>query len=102
MIKPLLLLASALIAVAGCGAPREEPVETRLKPIRTYGWPGNVVDPAPEWHPTADRLLVSSTGVFGVQLPIEKIEAGVVGMAADLQHDPMVGAEGIMTTDSHP
>jgi glutamate N-acetyltransferase/amino-acid N-acetyltransferase len=50
----------------------------------------------------ADRVLVSSTGVIGVPLPIEKIERGVVGMAADLQHDPMIGAEGIMTTDTHP
>jgi glutamate N-acetyltransferase / amino-acid N-acetyltransferase len=40
--------------------------------------------------------------VIGVQLPVEKIEAGVRGMAADLQDDPMVGAEGIMTTDTHP
>jgi len=47
-------------------------------------------------------VLVSSTGVIGVPLPIEKIEAGVVGMSSDLQDDPMVGAEGIMTTDTHP
>jgi len=47
-------------------------------------------------------VLVSSTGVIGVPLPIEKIEAGVVGMAAELQLDPLVGAEGIMTTDTHP
>ncbi|MCC6244355.1 MAG: bifunctional glutamate N-acetyltransferase/amino-acid acetyltransferase ArgJ [Gemmatimonadaceae bacterium] len=51
---------------------------------------------------TADRVLVSSTGVIGVPLPIEKIERGVVGMVSDLQGDPMVGAEGIMTTDTHP
>ncbi|MBX9856723.1 MAG: bifunctional glutamate N-acetyltransferase/amino-acid acetyltransferase ArgJ [Gemmatimonadaceae bacterium] len=51
---------------------------------------------------TADKVLVSSTGVIGVPLPIEKIERGVVGMTAELQDDPMVGAEGIMTTDSHP
>ena len=57
---------------------------------------------AAELGTTANHVLVSSTGVIGVQLPIEKIEAGVVGMAADLQFDPMVGAEGIMTTDSHP
>src|SRR6185437_11636151 len=50
----------------------------------------------------AERLLVSSTGVIGVQLPIEKIERGIVGLAAKLQPDPMVGAEGIMTTDTHP
>ena len=57
---------------------------------------------AAELGTTANHVLVSSTGVIGVQLPIEKIEAGVVGMTADLQLDPMVGAEGIMTTDSHP
>ena len=57
---------------------------------------------AQEIGATADRILVSSTGVIGVQLPIEKIEAGVVGMKADLQDDPMLGAEGIMTTDTHP
>ena len=47
-------------------------------------------------------VLVSSTGVIGVQLPIEKVESGIVGMAGDLQSDPLVGAEGIMTTDTHP
>jgi len=47
-------------------------------------------------------VLVSSTGVIGVQLPIEIIERGLKGMAADLQTNPMVGAEGIMTTDTHP
>lgn len=50
----------------------------------------------------AGRVLVSSTGVIGVPLPIEKIERGVVGMAAELQDDPLVGAEGIMTTDTFP
>jgi glutamate N-acetyltransferase/amino-acid N-acetyltransferase len=50
----------------------------------------------------ATRVLVSSTGVIGVPLPIEKIEAGIVGMAGELQDDPLVGAEGIMTTDTHP
>jgi glutamate N-acetyltransferase / amino-acid N-acetyltransferase len=51
---------------------------------------------------TADRVLVSSTGVIGVPLPIDKIEAGIQGMAAELRDDPLVGAEGIMTTDTHP
>ena len=49
-----------------------------------------------------ELVLMSSTGVIGVPLPIEKIEAGLVGMAARLQDDPLVGAEGIMTTDTHP
>jgi glutamate N-acetyltransferase / amino-acid N-acetyltransferase len=57
---------------------------------------------AKEIGSTADRVLVSSTGVIGVQLPIEKIEQGIVGLASQLQTDPMVGAEGIMTTDTHP
>ena len=48
-----------------------------------------------------DRVLVSSTGVIGVQLPIETIERGIRGMAADLQTDPVIGAEGIMTTDTY-
>jgi glutamate N-acetyltransferase/amino-acid N-acetyltransferase len=57
---------------------------------------------AAEVGTTADRVLVSSTGVIGVQLPIELIERGLHGMAADLEDNPLVGAEGIMTTDSHP
>ena len=51
---------------------------------------------------TADRVLVSSTGVIGVPLPIDKIERGLEGMKGDLTNDPLVGAEGIMTTDTHP
>jgi glutamate N-acetyltransferase / amino-acid N-acetyltransferase len=50
---------------------------------------------------SADRVLVSSTGVIGVRLPIEKIESGIRGMAAELQDDPLVGARGIMTTDTY-
>jgi glutamate N-acetyltransferase/amino-acid N-acetyltransferase len=57
---------------------------------------------AAEAGTTADRVLVSSTGVIGVELPIELIERGLHGMATDLQDNPLVGAEGIMTTDSHP
>ena len=48
------------------------------------------------------RVLVSSTGVIGVSLPIEKIEQGMHGIRAELQDDPLVGAHGIMTTDTHP
>jgi glutamate N-acetyltransferase / amino-acid N-acetyltransferase len=50
----------------------------------------------------ADEVLMSSTGVIGKQLPIELIENGLRGIAADLTDDPLVGAEGIMTTDTHP
>ena len=57
---------------------------------------------AAELGTAPERVLVSSTGVIGVPLPIDIIERGVSGMSADLQTDPLVGAEGIMTTDSHP
>jgi glutamate N-acetyltransferase / amino-acid N-acetyltransferase len=50
---------------------------------------------------TADRVLVSSTGVIGVPLPIDVVERGIAGMSADLGIDPIVGAEGIMTTDTY-
>lgn len=50
----------------------------------------------------ADEVLMSSTGVIGRQLPIDRIEAALMGMAADLGDDPLRGAEGIMTTDTHP
>ncbi len=57
---------------------------------------------ATEVGTTPDRVLVSSTGVIGVPLPIKMIEAGIPGIAGELQSDPLVGAEGIMTTDTHP
>lgn len=49
-----------------------------------------------------DEVLMSSTGVIGLRLPIERIEAGIQGMAADLQRDPLVAAQAIMTTDTVP
>ncbi len=57
---------------------------------------------AAEIGTSPEHVLVSSTGVIGVRLPIEKIERGLEGMAAELQSDPLVGARGIMTTDTHP
>ena len=57
---------------------------------------------AAEVGTTPDRVLVSSTGVIGVPLPIDIIERGLSGMAAALQEDPLAGAEGIMTTDTRP
>jgi glutamate N-acetyltransferase/amino-acid N-acetyltransferase len=47
-------------------------------------------------------VLMSSTGVIGVPLPVDKIEAALPGLAEGLQDDPMVGALGIMTTDTRP
>lgn len=57
---------------------------------------------AEELATSPDRLLVSSTGVIGVRLPIEKLELGIRGIALELQEDPLIGAEGIMTTDTYP
>src|SRR5919202_1133900 len=57
---------------------------------------------AAEVGTSPERVLVSSTGVIGVPLPIDVIERGLRGMAAELQDDPLAGAEGIMTTDTHP
>ena len=48
------------------------------------------------------EVLMSSTGIIGAPLPIEKIEAGLVGMTERLESDPMIAARGIMTTDTHP
>ncbi len=49
-----------------------------------------------------DLVLMSSTGVIGRRLPMEKIERGLDGIAAELGEDPWPGARGIMTTDSEP
>jgi glutamate N-acetyltransferase/amino-acid N-acetyltransferase len=57
---------------------------------------------ATELGTSPDRVLVSSTGVIGVPLPIDIIERGAKGIASELQDDPLIGAEGIMTTDTHP
>lgn len=51
----------------------------------------------------ADSVLVASTGVIGMQLPIEKLAAGVRAMAPKLQGTMEAGneaAKAIMTTDT--
>ena len=48
------------------------------------------------------HVIMSSTGVIGVPLPVEKVENGLRGMKAKLQRDPLVAARGMMTTDRHP
>lgn len=48
-------------------------------------------------------VLVASTGVIGMQLPIDRITAGVTAMAAELGSGPEHGtgaAQAIMTTDT--
>lgn len=49
------------------------------------------------------RVLVSSTGVIGVPLPIEKIKSAIPSLVRRLSADGFVdAAEAIMTTDKHP
>lgn len=51
-----------------------------------------------------DAVLVASTGVIGMQLPMERIEVGIRAMAPDLSADCDVAeaaAKAIMTTDTH-
>lgn len=49
-----------------------------------------------------DLVLMSSTGVIGRRLPVEKIEAGLERLSAELGVDPWLAARGIMTTDTEP
>ena len=49
-----------------------------------------------------ELVLMSSTGVIGRRLPLEKIARGLTGMSGELGDDPFPGARGIMTTDSAP
>jgi len=49
------------------------------------------------------EVVVCSTGVIGVQLPIEKVEAGIARLAPELgRDDPELVARSIMTTDTAP
>ena len=51
----------------------------------------------------ANFVLVSSTGVIGQQLPMDKIESGIQAAASTLSTEGGAdAAEGIMTTDTHP
>jgi glutamate N-acetyltransferase/amino-acid N-acetyltransferase len=53
----------------------------------------------------ASAVLVASTGVIGMQLPIERIEAGVALLAESLSDSEEAGLEAaraIMTTDTQP
>lgn len=45
-------------------------------------------------------VYVSSTGVIGVPLDMEKIEGGIKALAASLGDDPIPAAEAILTTDT--
>lgn len=47
-----------------------------------------------------ESVLVSSTGVIGVQLPMDKVENGIEEAVKVLSNDPLPFAEAIMTTDT--
>lgn len=48
-------------------------------------------------------VLVSSTGVIGRQLPMDKIRSGIQGLRSEMQPDRLERvAQAIMTTDTHP
>ncbi len=49
-----------------------------------------------------ELVLMSSTGVIGERLPMEKLERGIMGLAGELDTDPWPAARGIMTTDTEP
>ena len=52
---------------------------------------------------SSSDLVVASTGMIGLRLPMEKLISGVDTAVAQLATDSGVAlAEGIMTTDSHP
>jgi glutamate N-acetyltransferase/amino-acid N-acetyltransferase len=55
-----------------------------------------------EFNIPENEVIMSSTGVIAKPLPIEKIEHGVQGISKELVDDPVVGAKGIMTTDTYP
>ncbi len=57
---------------------------------------------AGEFNFETKEVMMSSTGVIAKQLPVEKIEMGVKGIGSLLTTDPLIGAEGIMTTDTYP
>lgn len=51
-----------------------------------------------------EEILVCSTGVIGVQLPMEIITKGIINTSTSLEHSKLAGqlaAEAIMTTDTY-
>ncbi len=58
---------------------------------------------ADELHIAPEDVLVSSTGVIGRQLPMEKIRVGIQGISKELQAGQLERAAlAIMTTDTRP
>jgi glutamate N-acetyltransferase/amino-acid N-acetyltransferase len=52
---------------------------------------------------SSSDLVVASTGMIGIRLPMESLLRGVTSAVSELTNDSGIAlAEGIMTTDSHP
>jgi glutamate N-acetyltransferase/amino-acid N-acetyltransferase len=50
-----------------------------------------------------EQVLILSTGVIGVQLPMDKLQAGIEAAAGQLSpENGLAVAQAIMTTDTHP
>ncbi len=57
---------------------------------------------AVEFGYSSNQVIMSSTGVIAKPLPVELIEKGIKGIGSILTDNPLIGAEGIMTTDTYP
>lgn len=58
---------------------------------------------AEEFGCSADDLLMCSTGIIGVPLPVEKFTSGIPGLSARLSENALeTAAEAILTTDLGP
>ncbi len=55
-----------------------------------------------EFQFAENEVMMSSTGVIAKQLPVKLIENGIKGFGSLLTDNPLIGAEGIMTTDTYP
>lgn len=71
-----------------------------------YGYCRDIADTASDvLNIPADSVLVASTGVIGKQLPMDKINKGIVMLSeqlGDTKEYGMMAAQAIMTTDTHP
>lgn len=71
-----------------------------------YGYCRDIADTASDvLNIPAESVLVASTGVIGKQLPMDKINKGIVMLSeqlGDTKEYGMMAAQAIMTTDTHP
>jgi glutamate N-acetyltransferase/amino-acid N-acetyltransferase len=87
--EPQAIVVNSGIANAATGAQGERTARA------TAEHAGGLLELAPE------QVLVLSTGVIGVQLPLEKVRDGVVAAVQALSRDGAGAAQAILTTDTH-